>query len=110
MLEAKDIISFAAGAPSPDQFPNDELADIAQDLLKNNCATSLQYGVTEGYTPLRNAVKERLTKQGAVSDGDDVIIVTGGQQGLDLAAKVLLDDHEGSPDSHRYYIEYFDRD
>jgi len=95
MLEAKDIISFAAGAPSPDQFPNDELADIAHDLLKNNCATSLQYGVTEGYTPLREAVKKRLTGQGSVSESDDVIIMTGGQQGLDLAAKVLLNDHDG---------------
>lgn len=95
LLEADDIISFAAGAPSPDQFPNEELADIAYDLLKNHAAQSLQYGVTEGYSPLRDAVKARLKTQGCVHDKDDVIIVTGGQQGIDLLAKVLLNDGDG---------------
>ena len=95
ILEAKDVISFAAGAPSPDVFPGKELAAFANELLADNYSGALQYSVTEGYTPLRNAVRERLCRQGSVSEKDNVIIVTGGQQGIDLAAKVLVEDGDG---------------
>lgn len=95
ILEAKDVISFAAGAPSPDVFPGKELASIASELLADNYSGALQYSVTEGYTPLRDAVRARLASQGSVSERDNVIIVTGGQQGIDLAAKVLIEDGDG---------------
>ena len=76
-------------------FPNDELAEIAADILKNNAKTALQYGVTEGYAPLRKWVRDRLIAQGVLNDCDDVIIVSGGQQGIDLATKSLINAGDG---------------
>lgn len=92
LLAKPGIISFAGGAPDPNLFPCDELAEISSDILKSNGKIALQYGVTEGYAPLRDWVKKRLLSQGIIKEDDDneTIIVSGGQQGIDLAAKSLL--------------------
>lgn len=90
LLAKPGIISFAGGAPDPTLFPKEELAEIAADVLRNQGEIALQYGVTEGYAPLRNWVIDRLTKQGVLCGEDDTIVVSGGQQGIDLAAKSLL--------------------
>ena len=71
------VISLAGGNPAPELFPNEQLGEIAADLLKNQPVLSLQYGVTEGYTPLREAVKARLKEKEHIDrEGDDVIIVS----------------------------------
>ena len=95
LLAKPGIISFAGGAPDPNLFPKAELSEIAADILKEQGNIALQYGVTEGYAPLRNWVIERLKKQEIISDRDETIIVSGGQQGIDLAAKSLLNPGDG---------------
>lgn len=88
-----EVISLAGGNPAPELFPNEELADIAAELLKNQPVLSLQYGVTEGYTPLREAVKARIKRVEHIDNvGDEVIIVSGGQQGIELSAKALVNE------------------
>ena len=88
-----EVISLAGGNPAPELFPNEELADIAAELLKNQPVLSLQYGVTEGYTPLREAVKARIKRVEHIDNaGDEVIIVSGGQQGIELSTKALVNE------------------
>ncbi len=83
-------ISFAAGNPSPESFPISDIKRLTDDILTNQPVTALQYGVTEGYTELRELVSRRLkTVYGIGSCDDDTIIVTGGQQGIELTCKVF---------------------
>ncbi len=87
------VISLAGGNPDPAMFPNAELADIAAELLRDQPVTALQYGITEGYAPLREAIRERLTRvEGIGREGDDLIVVSGGQQGIELATKCLINE------------------
>ena len=95
LLAKPGIISFAGGAPGPELFPNEQLAEIAKDVLLHQGNVALQYGVTEGYEPLRKWVIDRLTAQGTCKDNDATIIVSGGQQGIDLASKSLLNPGDG---------------
>ena len=95
LLAKPGIISFAGGAPAPELFPKDELAEIAKDVLEKDGITALQYGITEGYEPLRMWVQEKLTREGAFKDGDNCIVVSGGQQGIALAAKSLINPGDG---------------
>ncbi len=97
LLDKPGIISFAGGAPDPELFPCEQLAKAASDVLINQGKVALQYGVTEGYTPLRDWVKNRLVSQGIIKEDDfnETIIVSGGQQGIDLAAKSLLNPGDG---------------
>ena len=85
-------ISLAGGNPAPELFPAQELAEIAADVLAHEPVTALQYGVTEGYGPLRDAVRARLQRDGIGSPDDEVLIVSGGQQGIDLTAKNLVNE------------------
>lgn len=95
-----DTISFAAGNPSPESFPVEQLARLSADIYANNASSALQYGATDGYTPLREAVAERQKKMfgigKSISDGDKyddtTIIVSGGQQGIELACKVFCNE------------------
>lgn len=87
------VISFAAGNPSPLSFPSEEMADIAREIFENDYASALQYGISEGYTPLREITAARLLqKYNTGTEDDDLIIVSGGQQGIELTAKVFLDE------------------
>ena len=61
MTSDPNIISFAAGNPAPDAFPVEEIRRITADILEKNPIAALQYSVTEGYAPLRDAVKARLS-------------------------------------------------
>lgn len=92
-LSDPNVISFAAGNPSPLSFPVEKMHAIADDIFKNEASFAFQYGITEGYPRLRQQVAERLRQRfNTGTDDDDVIITTGGQQGIDLCAKVLCNE------------------
>ena len=89
-LTDPDIISFAAGNPSQESFPAEDFKRFADVILETNASFALQYGITEGYTPLRKAVLERNSRLfGLVNENDTAVITTGGQQGIDLTAKIF---------------------
>ena len=92
-LSDKSIISFAAGNPSPLSFPVDKMHAISNEIYQNEASVAFQYGITEGYPRLREQITERLhTRFNTGTEDDDVIITTGGQQGIDLCAKVLCNE------------------
>lgn len=96
LTAAPDMISFAGGNPSPDAFPTKEIADIAYAALSQRGVSMLQYGITEGFPPLRETVKTYLKqKYGFPREEDDTLIVSGGQQCADLTAKILLNEGDG---------------
>ncbi|MCM1226913.1 MAG: PLP-dependent aminotransferase family protein [Clostridium sp.] len=86
------VISFAAGNPAPEAFPTEEVAKISADILKSDPILALQYSISEGYTPLRNLLKDRMSAHNCFNDGDDLIITSGAQQAIELACKVLCNE------------------
>ncbi|MGH8259167.1 MAG: PLP-dependent aminotransferase family protein [Steroidobacteraceae bacterium] len=87
VIERAGMISFAGGLPAPETFPDLDLA-----ALPRSC---LQYGPTEGEAQLRSAIAERLGALGLVCSPEQVLILSGSQQGIDLAAKLFID--SGTP-------------
>ena len=88
VTERPDIISFAGGLPSPKTFPVAEFEAACSRVLREDADAALQYAASEGYGPLREMVAASLPWQ---VEPSQVLITTGSQQGLDLAAKVLID-------------------
>ncbi|HEY1869256.1 MAG TPA: PLP-dependent aminotransferase family protein, partial [Candidatus Cybelea sp.] len=87
-----DVISFGGGLPAPELFPTDEIAQAAARVMERRGAAALQYSVTEGIPEMRRWVAERLTRRtNRVFAAEDVTIVNGSQQGLDLVGKIFLD-------------------
>ena len=94
-LSDPTIISFAAGNPSPESFPVEDLARLSAEIFESDASFALQYGITEGYTPLREAITARQKSRfgdSMVRDTDTTLVVTGGQQGLELTCKAFCNE------------------
>ena len=92
VTQQPDVISFGGGLPAPELFPTEEIADCTREVMREVGPRALQYSVTDGIPELRSWVAGRLTRHiGAAFEADDVLIVNGSQQGLDLIAKIFID-------------------
>ena len=90
LTQKPEIISFAGGLPNPETFPHTELRRIADKLLKEKYKTVLQYGITEGYSELREAILDRMKRYKVDVTLDNIIITTAAQQGLAALGLVIL--------------------
>lgn len=86
------LISFGGGNPSETSFAAEEIAQTLHRLLMEKGGVLLQYGVTEGYPPFREAAVRMINENGVSAEYDNVMTVSGSTQGIDLACRVLLDD------------------
>ncbi|HEY42814.1 MAG TPA: PLP-dependent aminotransferase family protein [Anaerolineae bacterium] len=86
-----DMISFAGGLPAPDLFPLREFEEACQYVLQHQGEVALQYGPTEGYSPLKEFLAEKMSKYGILVELENILITNGSQQGLDLIGKVFVD-------------------
>lgn len=87
------VISFAAGNPSPDAFPSGAIAKLSSEILENTPVAALQYSFTEGHPPLRKLMKEFVANHYGIGNTlDELIIVSGAQQGIELSCKILCNE------------------
>ena len=90
-----EVVSLSAGNPSPEAFPSKEIAEISAKIFAENPTSVLQYSVTEGYTPLREYLKDYLkSSQNIGSEKDEILITSGAQQVMDLCSKALLNEDD----------------
>jgi len=93
ITQRPDVISFAGGLPASGLLPTREMSSLARDLLIEDGVRALQYAPTEGLPELREVISDRLRDSFSLDRGpDEVLVVSGSQQGLDLAGKVFLDE------------------
>ena len=90
LTEDPEIISFAGGLPAPDVFPIEEFVEASTKVLRTQGAEALQYGSTEGYTPLREMIARHATRLGIEVTTENIMITSGSQQALDLLGKVFI--------------------
>ena len=91
LLDNPEIISFAGGFPAKDGIPKEDLQKISAELLSSASAGDiLQYGATEGYKPLIKSARSFIARNGIIVDDNEVLIISGGQQGIDLTFKAFL--------------------
>ena len=87
-----EVISFAGGLPAPELFDVPALREaFAEALAGGRAQRALQYSTTEGHAPLREALAARMEARGLPTHPDDVLVTTGSQQALGLAASALVD-------------------
>ncbi|MDY7579732.1 PLP-dependent aminotransferase family protein [Herbaspirillum sp. RTI4] len=86
-----EITSFAGGLPSPETFPVEQMQKAFDAVLSRQGKVALQYGPTDGYAPLRAWIADSLSTDGAKILPEQVLMLSGSQQGLDLLGKVLID-------------------
>ena len=91
----RDVIPFGAGNPSPDSIPHEQIAELAQAALKEQPILTLQYGLTEGYSPLRAELAAFLKdKYGIGGANDQTLITSGATQAIELCTKAFCNEKD----------------
>ena len=85
-----EVIALSTGSPANEAVPVEEISEISARIFKEKPLAGLQYSMTEGYPALRESTRQRLKKEfGIGREFDDLIITTGGQQGLSLTPNIF---------------------
>ena len=95
VTQRPEVISFAGGLPSPTSFPVDLIREKTDELLRERGRGILQYSTSEGYNPLREAIASHMGEKGVQVTKEDILILSGSQQGIDLVGKTFLDPGDG---------------
>jgi DNA-binding transcriptional MocR family regulator len=85
------IISFGGGYPDATLFPADQLDAVFHEIITAPGGAAMQYAPSNGLARLRDQVAGLMRADGVACTGDDVLILQGSQQGLDFAARMLVD-------------------
>jgi len=86
------VISFAGGLPFSGLFPIGEMKDAVNTVLDREGPLALQYGPTEGDSRLRKFLVDKVRKdEGVDINEENILIVSGSQQALDLIGKIFID-------------------
>ncbi|HEV2115212.1 MAG TPA: PLP-dependent aminotransferase family protein [Terriglobales bacterium] len=90
LTQRPEVISFAGGLPAPDVFPVERFENACHRVLESKGAMALQYSASEGFTPLREYLAQKMARYGIIAGVDNVLITSGSQQALDLIGKLLI--------------------
>lgn len=91
LTQQPDIISFAGGLPAPEMFPIREFDEACHYILRTEGEIALQYSPTEGFPPLKEFLADYMSKYGILVEPENILIVSGSQQGLDLLGKLFIE-------------------
>ncbi len=84
-------IAFGTGAPAPEFFPVDRFRRAMDEALASSGPELFVYGPVQGSLPLREALVAWMARGGIRTSAEQVVVLNGSQQGLDLVARVLLE-------------------
>ncbi len=100
------LISFGGGAPDPETFDREALAEISKDVILNEYKFALQYGPTEGDPILKNEYIKLLKERNGIEGlrQENLLITTGSQQALDLMGRIMLDTDSYVMVGHPVYL------
>ncbi|OZB20484.1 MAG: aspartate aminotransferase [Rhodobacterales bacterium 34-62-10] len=85
------IISFGGGYPDASLFPAAQLEQVFRDVIRAPGGAAMQYAPSDGLPRLREQIADLMVADGTTCRPEDVLILQGSQQGLDFAAKMLVD-------------------
>lgn len=90
LTQGKSIISLAGGLPNEKYFPIDAVREAFGRVFDEGQQV-LQYGLTEGFTPLRESISRHLKRKNIHVGIADMLLTTGSQQAIDLLTRVYID-------------------
>ena len=83
-------LPLATGVPALEEFPWRDWARISARVFRERPAAALAYGDPQGLPELRSAIADYLgAARGIACEPDQIVVVSGSQQGIDLTARVV---------------------
>ena len=90
-VQQEEAINFATGAPTPDLFPIAPFKRLMNKVLERDRGYAFGYQKSQGYYPLREKIAQYIAQYQIETTANEVQIVSGAQQGIDILAKAFLD-------------------
>ena len=90
VLSRPGIVSLAGGMPAPEAFPMEKMNALCELVLQKHGTAALQYGTTEGFFPLKEALAGYLKENKIETAPENINIATGSQGVLDALGKILI--------------------
>jgi 2-aminoadipate transaminase len=87
--QSHDVVRLAMGSPAPEAIPSPIFATLLAELAGAGNG-AFDYGATEGDPALREALLAFLSQQGTPVAAEELLITSGGMQGLDLVCKLFV--------------------
>ncbi len=84
------MIFFGGGYPDPDVFPVTALEQAFAKVIATSGKEALQYSASIGLPKLRKQIAERMKREHVECAQDNILILQGAQQGLDLVARLFI--------------------
>jgi len=91
VAQSPEVISFAGGWPEAELFPLEQISTICEAVVNEHPREALQYGLTDGEPLLRDALAKDMRSRGIPATSENIVIVSGSQQSLDLIPRLLID-------------------
>ncbi|MGJ3241323.1 MAG: PLP-dependent aminotransferase family protein [Anaerolineae bacterium] len=108
LARRQGVINFSHGAPPPEFFPIPHLRDAINTVLDRDGASALTYEMTEGYGPLRSAIRDYVSALGIQVRPANVLITGGAQQAIDLVIQSLVAEGQTIVTANPTYIGMID--
>ncbi len=86
----EDAINLSTASPDPKLFPVRDFRRVLNEVLERDGGSAFMYHESMGYKPLRESIAQYLPASGIRADADDIHIISGAQQGIDIISRVLL--------------------
>jgi DNA-binding transcriptional MocR family regulator len=90
-IKLSKSINFASAAPSTDLFPVKDFKYAINKILDRDQGEAFSYQKSQGFFPLRKSIKNYFDKRGIKSSLEQIQVVSGAQQAIDILSKILLD-------------------
>lgn len=93
MRKDPTFLAFAEGNPALEACPKEAIVEIANDLILNHGEQTLLYSNNGGDIEFKDLIKQRLSRvKGIDPSANEILILTGGQQGLYLCPRLFVND------------------
>ncbi|MFW5749990.1 MAG: aminotransferase class I/II-fold pyridoxal phosphate-dependent enzyme, partial [Halanaerobium sp.] len=90
-IKLSESINFASAAPSTDLFPVADFKYAINQVLERDQGEAFSYQKSQGFLPLRKSIRKYFSSQGINSSLNQIQVVSGAQQAIDIISKILLD-------------------
>jgi 2-aminoadipate transaminase len=84
-----EIVSLAGGMPYTAALDNEAITEVTTAVLRDAGPAALQYGGGEGLATLRERLVVVMAAERLKVHPDDIVVTNGGQQALDLLARLF---------------------
>lgn len=85
-----NAINFASGTPNAELFPVADFKEVINEVLDRDMGHAFGYQDSQGFYPLRQSLVSYLDHYDIKTTAENIQIISGAQQGIDLVSKALL--------------------